>query len=77
MLVLTELYGLKLFGSSFRSVLAEQFHYLGYRPLIDDPGVSMRPEVKPGGFMEYEYVLCNVDYVVCDSDDPLRTMEFI
>ena len=37
----------------------------------------MRPEVKPCGFMHYDYVICYVDDVLCISDIPLRTMKGI
>ena len=37
----------------------------------------MIPEVKPGRFMYYEYVLCYVDDVLSISDEPLCTMKVI
>ena len=56
-LVLRTLYGLNSPIAAFRDLIAEQLHELGYRPSIFDPEVWMRPSVKPGGFMHYEYVL--------------------
>ena len=73
MLVVRALYGLKSSGSDFSYLLDEQLHDLGYRPSIADPGVWMRPSVKPCVFMYYEYVLCYVDDVLCISDDPIFT----
>ena len=57
MLVASSLYGLIYSGSYFRVILSEQLYDLGYMLSIADPGVWMRPAVKPGGFMYYEYVL--------------------
>ena len=37
----------------------------------------MRPEVKTGGFIYYEYVLCYVDNVIFISDEPIFTMKGI
>ena len=71
MLVVRLLYGLKSSGVDFRDSLSEQLHGLYYRPLIVDPDVWMRPEVKQGGFMHYECVLNYVDGVLCISDDPI------
>ena len=71
MLVVRVLYGLKSSGVAFRDLLSEQLYGLDYRPLIVDPDVWMRPEVKPGGFMHYEYVLYYVDGVLCISYYPL------
>ena len=69
--VVRALYGLKLYGSAFRDLLSEQFHDLDFRVSIAEPDVCMIPEIKPGGFMYYEYVLCYVVDVLCSSDDPL------
>ena len=72
-LVVRAVYVLKFYGADFRDLLDEQLHDLGYRPSIADPGVWMRPSVKPCVFMYYEYVLCYVDDVLCISDDPIFT----
>ena len=77
MLVVREMYGLKLSGAAFRDLIAEQLHDLGYSPSIADPDVWMISAVKPGGFIYYEYVLCYVYDVLCISYDPLRTMKGI
>ena len=75
--VVRGLYGLKSSGAAFRGLLYEQFHDLGCRPLIDGPDVWIIPEVKPGGFMQYEYVLCYVYDMLCISYDLFRTMKVI
>ena len=77
MLVVRTLYGLKSPVAAFRSLLAEQLHGLGYMSSIYELDVWMRPSVKPGGFMHYEYVLCYVNDVIYISDDPLCTMKGI
>ena len=56
-LFVRELYGIKSSGAYCRALLAEQLHELGYRPQIADLDVWMRPVVKTGGFMYYEYVI--------------------
>ena len=76
-LVVRAVYVLKFYGAYFRDLLDEQLHDLSYRPSIADPGVWMRPSVKPCVFMYYEYVLCYVDDVICIIDDPLCTMKGI
>ena len=38
MLVLRELYGMKLSRADFRGILSEQLHDLGYRSSISNPG---------------------------------------
>ena len=58
MLIVRVMYGTKSSGADFRALLADNIHNLGYRPLIVDPGVWIRPEAKPGGFVYYEYVTC-------------------
>ena len=77
MIVVRALYGLNLSGEDFRDLIDEQLHELGYMTSIADPDVWMIPEVKQGGFMYYEYVLCYVDDVLCISNDPICTMEVI
>ena len=57
LLVVRAMHGLKWSGAAFRSLLSEQLHDLVYSPPIADPDVWMRPAVKPGGFMYYEYIL--------------------
>ena len=53
MLVLRELYGMKLSRADFRGILSEQLHDLGYRSSISNPGFLMRPSFKTCGFMCY------------------------
>ena len=72
-----ELCGLKCFGAAFRYLLAEQLYDLGYMPSIYSLDVWIRPAVKPGGFIYYDYVLCYVYDVLCISDDPFYTMKGI
>ena len=38
-------------------MLAETLHDLDYKPTKADPGIWIRPAVKPDGFEYYEYVL--------------------
>ena len=64
MLVVRALYGLKSSISAFRYLLGENFHDLGYRPSITETDIWMIPEVKPGGFIYYEYVLSYKDGVI-------------
>lgn len=77
MLIVRALYGLKSSGASFRSLLADRLHDLGYRTMKADPDVWMRPAVKENGFVYYEYILCYVDDVLRISDDPMKTMKCI
>ena len=51
------MYGLKPSGASFRALLAEHLHYLGYRPSIVKPDIWMMPAFKSVDFIYYEYVL--------------------
>ena len=53
MLLVRALDGIKSSGTYFRALLDDNLHDLGYRPQIADPGVWMRPELKPGVFMYY------------------------
>ena len=56
-LVVRALYVMKSSGAAFRFLLAEHLHDLCYRPSIADPDVWMRPAVKPGGSIHYEYII--------------------
>ena len=51
MLVVKSLYGMKLSGATFRDILSEQLHDLGYRTSLADPYVYTRPSFQLGGFM--------------------------
>ena len=77
MLVGRDMYGLKSYVAAFRDPLDEQLHDLGYRPSIADTAIWMQPEVRPGGFVYYEYVLLYIDDVLCISDLPVCTMKLI
>ena len=71
------LYGLKLYGASFCSLLAETLHELNYVPFKADPDVYMQTAVKPNGFEYYEYVLCYVKDILSISHCPDVTMDGI
>ena len=47
MIVKMALYGIKSLGAVFRSKLAGVLHDIGYTPSKADPGVWLRPAVKP------------------------------
>ena len=51
MLIVMELYGLKLSGAAFRDLTTDKFHYLGYKQSIYDTDVWLNPAVKPVEFM--------------------------
>ena len=53
MIVVHAFYGLKSSGAAFRALLAETFYNIGYTPSKADPGVWLRPAVKPDGFEYY------------------------
>ena len=72
-----DLYGLKSFGTSFRSLLAETLHELNYVPSKAYPDVYIRLEVRPNGFEYYEYVLCYVDNILSIYHCPDVTMDGI
>ena len=63
--------------ATFRGLLAEKLHDLGYSPSKSDPDVGIIPADKAGGFMYYYYVIFYVDGVLCISDDVLCTMKVI
>ena len=42
---------------------------MGYNPSYADPDVWIRPEINPGGFQYYGYILCYVDNVIYIPDD--------
>ena len=71
------LYGLESSGAAFRSLLPETMHELNCVPSKADPGVYMRPAVKPNGFEYYEYVLYYVDDILIISHCPHVTMDGI
>ena len=75
MLITRALYGLKTSSASFWYYLAETLYELGYTPMKPDPDVWLRKAVKVDGFQYYEMVLCYVDYVLCISDYPMKTMK--
>ena len=77
MLITRALYGLKTTSAIFRSYSAETLDELGYTPTKPDPDIWLRKAVKAEGFQYYEMVLCCVDYVLCISDDRMKTMKGI
>ena len=77
MMAVRALYGLKLSGKAFRSLLAETLYSLDYHPSYADPDVWMRPAVKPDGYQYWEYVLCYVDDILCISHKSEDTMKGI
>ena len=77
MIIVRALYGLKLSGATFRSLLAETLADLGYTPSYADPDVWMKPAVKANGFKYWEYILCYVDDIIHGKFDPLPTMKSI
>ena len=56
MIVKMALYGLKSSGAAIRAKLAGVLHDLGYMPTKADPGVWIKPAVKPDGSEYYEIV---------------------
>ena len=71
------LYVFKISGAAFRAFLAETLYTMGYQPRYADPDLWLRPAVKPDGFTYYEYTLCYVDYVLCISRNPQKSMKRI
>ena len=68
MIVVRAFYELRSSGATFRDLLAEVLHDIGYMPTKADPDVYLRPAVKSNGFKYYEYVLCFVDDILCISE---------
>ena len=71
------LYVLKISGVAFRAFLADTLDAIGYRPSYADPYLCLRPEVKPDGFRYYEYIIFNVDDVLCISHNQRKSMKRI
>ena len=65
MLVRKDVYGLKISGAAFRTILEKTLNAMGYRPSYTDPELWLRTVVKPDGFRYYEYTLCYVNDVIC------------
>ena len=59
------LYGLKLLGAAFWSLLADQLHGLWYKLMKEDPDIWLWSVVKKNGCQYYKYVLCYVDDILC------------
>ena len=53
MLVVQALYGLKLSGATFRAFLVEALYDLGYKSLMADPDVCLRPAFKEKDVFKY------------------------
>jgi Reverse transcriptase (RNA-dependent DNA polymerase) len=75
MLIKKALYGLKSSGATFRSLLSECLHGMGYNATKADPDVYLRKAVKPHGFEYYEMVLCYVDNILCLLHKVAATMD--
>ena len=69
------LYGLKSSGAAFRKHLAQRLNDIGFKSLITDPDVWMRPATNPDGERYYEYILVYVDDILCISHEPERPMK--
>jgi hypothetical protein len=55
------LYSGKTAGRDFRNHLRECMKHLGFKSCLADPGVWMRPAVRPDGHSYWEYVLLYTD----------------
>jgi hypothetical protein len=61
MIVRKALYGLKSSGFSWKKTLTQNLVDMGYKSLIADPDVFIRPAAKPDGTEYYEFLLTYVD----------------
>ena len=77
MLVRKDLYKLKISGATFRALLTETLHAMGYCTSYVNPDLWLRPSVKPDGFEYYEYIPCYFDDVLYISHYPQKYMKII
>ena len=75
--IVRALYGLKSSGARFRDHLAGTLRQLGFISCKADPDVWLRPAVKTDGTKYYEYVLCYVDDILCQSQRPDLVMKSV
>lgn len=76
-LIVRALYGLKSSGARWRDHLACTLRGAGYTGSRADGDVWMRPAVKKDGFKYWEYVLIHVDDILCVSENPKATMDYL
>ena len=62
-------YGLKSSGAAWRSHLAQTLRDMNFKSSYADPDVWMRVVYKGDGTSFYEYVICDVDDLLCISAD--------
>ena len=75
MLIKKALYGLKSSAAAWRAMISQSLADMGYTSSTADPDVWLRPQVKPNGFRNYEYVLVYVDDILHVSHDTQPTMK--
>ena len=75
--IVRALYGLKSSGARFRDHLAAALRAMDFQSCKADPDCWLRPAVKKTGELYYEYVLCYVDDICIQSEDPWKVMDAI
>ena len=58
------LYGLKSSAAAFREFLSERVDEMGFKSIIVDPNVWIRPATKADGEQYCEFILVNVDDLI-------------
>jgi hypothetical protein len=76
-LIVYAIYGLKSSGARWRDHMAATLREAGYVGSKADPDVWMRPAMKNCGMKYWEYVLVYTDDILCISEFPKRTMDFL
>ena len=56
-------------GSAFREFIDERLDKMGFKSIIADPDVWIRPATKPDGEQYYEFILVYVEDMLAISQD--------
>ena len=76
-IILMELYGLKSIVAASRAFLAEWLEETGFKSIIADADVWIRPKIKSDGEHYYEFILVYVDDMLEISQDAVSEIREI